>query len=57
MQQSKFMSAEKNSKSLGTCLKEYVLNAVPAYLLENALIAIRLENHTHYFLTTSAEIG
>ena len=51
------MSAEKNSKSLGICLKEYVLNAVPAYLLENALIAIRLENHTHYFLTTSAEIG
>ena len=57
MLQSKFMSVGKNSKSLVTCLKEYVPNVGLAYLVENALAVIKLDNHAHYFLTTSAEIG
>ena len=57
MLQSKFMSVGKNSKSLGICLKEYVPNVGLAYLVENALAVIKLDNHAHYFLTTSAEIG
>lgn len=57
MLQSKFMLVGKNSKSLGICLKEYVSNAGLAYPVENAHTVIKLDNHTHYFLTMGAEIG
>ena len=57
MLQSKFMLVGKNSKSLGIFLKEYVPNAGLAYLVENAHTVIKLDNHTHYFLTMGAEIG